>query len=83
MTLDHVAKVGDLIFPVKRVASDGSLILALPNGGELRLIPGGAIIGTDKKNGQIKLYRKRPVKHGLKSSAFFRTTDLQQVLKRR
>ena len=57
MTLDHVAKVGDLIFQVKRVASDGSLILALPNGGELRLIPGGKIIGTDKKNGQIKVMR--------------------------
>ena len=40
MTLDHVAKVGNLIFPVKRVASDGSLILALPNGGMLRLAPG-------------------------------------------
>ena len=57
MTLDHVAKVGDLIFPVKRVASDGSLILALPNGGTLRLAPGGKIIGTDKKNGQIKVMK--------------------------
>ena len=55
MTLDHVAKVGCLIFPVKREASDGSLILALPNGGELRLVPGGAIIGTDKKTGRIKV----------------------------
>ena len=53
MTLDHVAKVGDLIFPVKREASDGSLILALPNGGELRLIPGGAIIGTEYSTGKI------------------------------
>ena len=53
MTLDHVAKVGDLIFPVKRVASDGSLILALPNGGEMRLVPGGAIIGTDYNSGKI------------------------------
>ena len=26
-----------------------------------------------------ELYRKRPVKHGRKSSAFFRTTDFQQV----
>lgn len=26
-----------------------------------------------------ELYRKRPVKHGLKSSAFFRVTDFQQV----
>ena len=55
MTLDHVAKVGDLIFHVKRVASDGSLILALPNGGTLRLTPSGKIIGTDKKNGQLKV----------------------------
>ena len=53
MTLEHVAKVEDLIFPVKREASDGSLILALPNGGELRLIPGGAIIGTDYNSGKI------------------------------
>lgn len=29
-----------------------------------------------------ELYRKRPVKHGLKSSAFFRTTDFQQVFER-
>ena len=57
MTLDHVAKVGSLIFPVKRVASDDSLILALPNGGTLRLAHGGKIIGTDKKNGQIKVMR--------------------------
>lgn len=57
MTLDHVTKVGGLIFPVKRVASDDSLILALPNGGTLRLAPGGKIIGTDKKNGQIKVMR--------------------------
>ena len=57
MTLDHVAKVGGLIFPVKRVASDGSLILALPNGGTLRLAPGGKIIGTDKNTGQIKVMR--------------------------
>lgn len=55
MTLDHVAKVGGLIFPVKRVASDGSLILALPNGGTLRLAPGGKIIGTDKKTKRIKV----------------------------
>ena len=53
MTLDHVAKVGGLIFPVKRVASDGSLILALPNGGTLRLAPGGEIIGTDYNSGKI------------------------------
>ena len=26
-----------------------------------------------------ELYRKRPVNHGVKSSAFFRTTDFQQV----
>ena len=57
MTLDHVAKVGGLIFPVKREASDGSLILALPNGGELRLIPGGAIIGTNKKTGRIEVIK--------------------------
>ena len=57
MNLNRVAKVGDLIFPVKRVASDGSLILALPNGGEMRLVPGGAIIGTNKKTGQIKVMR--------------------------
>ena len=57
MNLDHVAKVGDLIFPVKRVASDGSLILALPNGGTLRLAHGGKIIGTDKKNGRIEVIR--------------------------
>lgn len=57
MTLDHVAKVGGLIFPVKRVASDGSLILALPNGGTLRLAHSGKIIGTNKKNGQIKVMR--------------------------
>lgn len=29
-----------------------------------------------------ELYRKRPVKHGLKSSAFFRATDFQQVFER-
>ena len=57
MNLDHVAKVGGLIFPVKRVASDGSLILALPNGGTLRLAPGGKIIGTDKKTQRIKVMR--------------------------
>ena len=57
MNLDHVAKVGDLIFPVKRIASDDSLILALPNGGTLRLAPGGKIIGTDKKTGQIKVMK--------------------------
>ena len=57
MNLDHVAKVGDLIFPVKRVASDNSLILALPNGGTLRLAPGGKIIGTNKKTGRIKVIR--------------------------
>ena len=57
MNLDHVAKVGGLIFPVKRVASDGSLILALPNGGTLRLAPGGKIIGTDKKTGRIKVIK--------------------------
>ena len=27
-------------------------------------------------------HRKRPVKHGLKSSAFFRTTDFEQVFER-
>ena len=57
MTMDHVAKVGNLIFPVKRIASDESLILALPNGGTLRLAPGGKIIGTDKKTQQIKVIR--------------------------
>ena len=57
MNLDHVAKVGGLIFPVKRVASDGSLILALPNGGTLRLAHGGKIIGTDKKTGRIEVIR--------------------------
>ena len=57
MTLDHVAKVGDLIFPVKRVASDDSLILALPNGGTLRLAAGGKIIGTDKKTGRIEVMK--------------------------
>ena len=57
MTLDHVAKVGDLIFPVKRVASDGILILALPNGGTLRLAPDGKIIGTNKKTGRIEVTR--------------------------
>ena len=57
MTLDHVAKIGGLIFPVKRVASDSSLILALPNGGTLRPAPSGKIIGADKKNGQIKVMR--------------------------
>ena len=55
MTLDHVAKVGGLIFPVKRVASDRSLILALPNGGTLRLAPSGKIIGTNKKTGRIEV----------------------------
>ena len=30
-----------------------------------------------------ELYRKRPVKHGLESSAFFRATDFQQVFERR
>ena len=29
-----------------------------------------------------ELYRKRPVKHGLQSSAFFSTTDFQQVFER-
>ena len=29
-----------------------------------------------------EVYRKRPVKHGLKNSAFFRTTDFQQVFER-
>ena len=29
-----------------------------------------------------ELYRKRPVKHGLKNSAFFRTSDFQQVFER-
>ena len=57
MTLDHVAKVGSLIFPVKRVASDGSLILALPNGGTLRLAQGGKIIGTNKKTGRIEVIK--------------------------
>ena len=57
MNLDHVAKVGDLIFPVKRVASDDILILALPYGGTLRLAPGGKIIGTDKKTGRIEVIK--------------------------
>ena len=57
MNLDHVAKIGNLIFPVKRVASDGSLILALPNGGTLRLAHGGKIIGTNKKTGRIEVIR--------------------------
>ena len=57
MTLEHVAKVGNLIFPVKRVASDDSLILALPNGGTLRLAPGGKIIGTNKKTGRMEVMR--------------------------
>lgn len=57
MTLDHVAKVGGLIFPVKRVASDNSLILALPNGGTLRLAAGGKIIGTNKKTGRIEVMK--------------------------
>ena len=30
-----------------------------------------------------ELYRKKPVKHGLKSSAFFRVTDFQQVFEMR
>ena len=30
-----------------------------------------------------ELYRKRPVKHGLQNSAFFRATDFQQVFERR
>ena len=29
-----------------------------------------------------ELYRKRPVKHGLESPAFFRATDFQQVFER-
>ena len=29
-----------------------------------------------------ELYRKRPVKHGLKSSAFFHTTEFQQVFEK-
>ena len=57
MTLDHVAKVGGLIFPVKRVASDNSLILALPNGGTLRLAQGWKIIGTNKKTGRIEVIK--------------------------
>ena len=57
MTLDHVAKIGGLIFPVQRVASDGSLILALPNGGTLRLALGGKIIGTDRKTKRIKVIK--------------------------
>ena len=46
MTLDHVAKVGD-----------DSLILALPNGGTLRLAHGGKIIGTNKKTGRIEVIK--------------------------
>ena len=57
MILNHVAKVGDLIFPVERVASDSSLILALPNGGTLRLAQGGKIIGTNKKTGRIEVMK--------------------------
>ena len=57
MNLDHVAKIGNLIFPVKRVASDDSLILALPNGGTLRLAPSGKIIGTNKKTGRIEVIK--------------------------
>ena len=57
MTLDHVAKVEGLIFPVKRVASDNSLILALPNGGTLRLAPSGKIIETNKKTGRIEVIK--------------------------
>ena len=57
MTIDHVAKVGGLIFPVKRVASDRSLILALPNGGTLRLAHGGKLIGTNKKTGRIEVIK--------------------------
>ena len=57
MTLDHVAKIGGLIFPVKRVASDSSLILALPNDGTLRLAPSGKIIGADKKTGRIEVIK--------------------------
>ena len=30
-----------------------------------------------------ELYRKRPVKHGLQSSAFFHTSDFQQVFEKR
>ena len=30
-----------------------------------------------------ELYRKRPVKHNRQDSAFFRTTDFQQVFERR
>ena len=52
MTLEHVAKVGGLIFPVKREASEGSLILALPNGGTLRLAPGAQ--REDRRNEQEK-----------------------------
>ena len=33
--------------------------------------------------GVWELYRKRPAKHGLQSSAFFRVTDFQQVFERR
>ena len=29
-----------------------------------------------------ELYRKKPAKHGLKSSAFFRATDFKQVFER-
>ena len=29
-----------------------------------------------------ELFRKRPVKHGLQSSAFFRVSDFQQVFER-
>ena len=57
MNLDHVAKVGDLIFPVKRTASNDSLILALPNGGTLRPAPGRKIIGTNKKTGRIEVIK--------------------------
>ena len=57
MTLEHVAKVEGLIFPVKREASDSSLILALPNGGTLRPAPSGKIIGADKKNGRIEVIK--------------------------
>ena len=42
------------------------------------------IIGYDPLPVEVwELYRKRPVKHGLQSSAFFRRSDFQQVFERR
>ena len=54
MTMDHVAKIGDLILPVHRTLPDGSLVVGLPEGGKMRYIPRTRrLIGTERRTGKI------------------------------